>query len=175
MADEGTPALHIDFDAMLRKKPPQELLSAPFCAEFKYQLKPFVTEINARLPHPRFGVAPMYGLAGGIQGGNDCQTISKTATISLDIAIDPKNRSQLNVENGYQSSVTLGEAAWCNSFPDAVQLLPKGNACRGDYHKAGYVHLAGLKLDRGALAQAELKVMHDWPAEYRATQNRFDE
>jgi hypothetical protein len=53
-------------------------------------------------------------------------------------------------------------------------LLKGGNSDADEYRRLGYVHLAGLKDDRGAMAQAAELVRLDFPTEYRETFDRWD-
>jgi len=55
-----------------------------------------------------------------------------------------------------------------------VELLKHGNSDGDEYRRLGYVHLAGLKEDRGAMAQAAELVRLDFPTEYMTTFLRWD-
>jgi hypothetical protein len=174
LASKGIPALHIDHDAYLRKPLPERILKAASVAEFLYEPKKFVYELNRRLPVPRLEVIGM-GCAGGIVGGCDLEAFTAIAAASLDIASNPKNRAMLKATNGYQAAVLFGEVSQGSNLAERTEvLLPRGNGYAEDYRKAGYMHLAGLKADRGALAQMAIQTQLDFPEAYLATAKLFD-
>ena len=107
-------------------------------------------------------------------GGTALERIIEVCEDSIRIGTHPENRQAFVDANGYQASVLLGEASFASAFPDAVELLKCGNSNAEDYRRLGYVHLASLKEDRGAMAQAAELVRLDFPDEYRKTFERWD-
>jgi hypothetical protein len=173
LADRGEAAIHIDYDAFIRKPLPASILTAPFAGEFFYTAKPFIGYVNETLRHKRLETITR-GIGGGIMGGTALEQISAVCEESIRIGCHPDNRQAFVEANGYQASVLLGEASFAHAFPDAVELLKGGNSDADEYRRLGYVHLAGLKDDRGAMAQAAELVRLDFPTEYRETFDRWD-
>ena len=173
LADCGQEAIHIDYDAFIRKPLPDSILTAPFAGEFFYVAKPFIGYVNETLRHKRLNLITR-GIGGGIMGGTALDQISAVCEESIRIGCHPDNRQAFIEANGYQASVLLGEASFAHAFPDAVELLKGGNSDADEYRRLGYVHLAGLKDDRGAMAQAAELVRLDFPTEYRETFDRWD-
>ena len=173
LADQGEAAIHIDYDAFIRKPLPASILTAPFAGEFFYTAKPFIGYVNETLRHKRLDIITQ-GIGGGIMGGTALERIIEVCEDSIRIGCHPENRQAFVDANGYQASVLLGEASFASAFPDAVELLKHGNTDAEEYRRLGYVHLAGLKDDRGAMAQAAELVRLDFPDEYRKTFDRWD-
>jgi hypothetical protein len=173
LADRGEAAIHIDYDAFIRKPLPASILTAPFAGEFFYTAKPFIGYVNETLRHKRLETITR-GIGGGIMGGTALEQISAVCEESIRIGCHPENRQAFVEANGYQASVLLGEASFASAFPDAVELLKHGNSNAEEYRRLGYVHLASLKDDRGAMAQAAELVRLDFPTEYRETFDRWD-
>ena len=173
LADRGEAAIHIDYDAFIRKPLPDSILTAPFAGEYYYPAKAFIGYVNETLRHKRLDIITQ-GIGGGIMGGTALERIIEVCEDSIRIGCHPENRQALMLANGYQASVLLGEASFASAFPDAVELLKHGNTDAEEYRRLGYVHLAGLKEDRGAMAQAAELVRLDFPTEYMTTFLRWD-
>lgn len=175
MAQRGIHALHVDYDAFLKKKLPDHILNAQFTAEYRYEPKPFAININKNLPVPLLDKLEV-GLAAGIAGGCDTDGIINYTSKSIGIATDPRNREFLMKQNGFQASILFGEIASGSQFKDTAEvILPRGSNFVEDYRKLGYIHLAGLKKDRGAMAEAMLQVQISFPNEFMETGLRYEE
>jgi hypothetical protein len=175
LARRGTPFLHIDHDAFLRRRLSAAFLQAPFCGEFLYPAKDFLPLLNIRLGAPRFARTPTVCCATGVFGGNDTEGIMCWCEASLATALHPANRDALRQANGYQASVLLGEAALGECIPCGLApLLPQGIDSQEDYRATGFMHLRDLKRDRAALLQTELYLLRDFHDAYFETARRFD-
>jgi hypothetical protein len=176
LAQRGTPFLHIDHDAFLRRRISAAFLEAPFCGEFLYPAKDFLPLLNIRLGAPRFARTPTVCCATGVFGGNDTEGILHWCKASLATALHPANRDALRQANGYQASVLLGEAAAAHAYEGGktTPLLPHGMYSLEDYRATGFMHLRELKRERAALLQAEGYLLRDFNAAYFETARRFD-
>ena len=175
LAQRGTPFLHIDHDAFLRRRLRDDFLAAPFCGEFLYPAKDFLPLLNIRLGAPRFARTPTVCCATGVFGGNDTEGIMCWCEASLATALHPANRDALRQANGYQASVLLGEAAAAHAYEGKITpLLPHGMDSQEDYRATGFMHLRDLKRDRAALLQTELYLLRDFHDVYFETARRFD-
>lgn len=175
MAQKNIPAVHIDYDAFLKKRLPPHLLEANFICEFPYEPKSFVVELNQKLPVPRLEKVEL-GYSAGIIGGCDSKGIENWSSKSIEIATDPRNREFLKKQNGYQAATLFGEIAAGTDFKNNAQfLLPRGHHFPEDYRSAGYIHLASLKKDHGVMAQAAIQVQISFPNEFMETGARFEE
>ena len=172
----GRAAIHIDHDAILRRKLPNDILASKFICEFKYNPRPLTRQINSSLPIPRLSEITT-GLAHGVFGGCDLDKIIEFTEKSIDIATDERNREFLKQCNGYEASVLFGEVSSGDVFGDTCSvLLPSGELCGEDYRKIGYIHLAGnLKKDKGVLAQAAFMAQLDFPNECSMVSKLFDD
>lgn len=182
LALRGTPAIHIDYDCFLRKPLPVKILTAPYSCEYIYTPRQFVTDINnglkLKMLDQENGELNL-GLAAGISGGCDSETILDWTEKAIYVATHPDNRNFLLRQNGYQASVLFGEVAPGSYFKGRVEtLFASENAndrTEEIYRKNGYIHLAGpLKKDRGAMAQAAMRVQLDFPEEFKLTAERLD-
>lgn len=171
----GVPAVQIDWDVFLRRPLPARLLAAPFLTEFCFRPARFIAALNRRLPVPRLARIPPLACAGGIMGGCDLAAIAAVAEESIRVAADPRNRAVLARSDGYQAASLLSEVSYGAALAHCTAaLLPPGGGTFADAARAGYVHLAGVKRDRGGMAQAAMQVQRDFPAEYLATARRWD-
>ena len=160
MGLRGSPYLHMDFDTIFRKQLPARILQAGVVGEYLYQTIKWANDINRR--YPRHPVMPKSSLACGFFGGNDIAAISRVAELSLEF----EKQHDLGHYNGYQSSVLIEEVALGAITTD--ELLVRGReSTYGEYHQLGYMHVAGQKTDRGAMAQAEMAFSCDFPDEHR--------
>lgn len=175
MAERNIPFIQVDYDAWLCKKLPDTILNSVFFCEFLYNTKPFVNVINSSLPVRRFDQIPSKSCATGIYGGNDLKNILNYSRESIRVATHSDNRSILRNVNGYQGSVLIGESAPGHAFEGKIEtLLPRGNNFPEDYRKAGYIHVAGLKKNEGAMAKMAIRLQIDFPEEYLLTAKLFN-
>lgn len=171
----GVPAVQIDWDVFLRRPIPERLLRAPFLTEFLFRPRRFIGTLNRRLPVPRLARIPRLGCSGGLMGGCDLDAIAAEAEASLSIATDPRNAAVLTAADGYQAASLFSEVAYGAALANRTEpLLPVGGGTFADAARAGYVHLAGVKRERGGLAQAAMQVQRDFPREYLRTARRWD-
>jgi len=170
IAGRGETAFHIDHDVFLRRPLPSRILAAPFAGEYFYESSKAAQSLNDTLPAPRFVGAMPRGLTGGIMGGTDHARIAQVCRESLSIALDPSNREILKSANGYVASTVFGEFSFSHAFPDAVDLLPRGQDYQIDYYRAGFMHAAGaLKNNAGSRMEMLEFFRTEFPVEFAAT------
>lgn len=170
----GQPAFHIDHDVFLRRPFPDHILSASYSAEFFYSPSKSVQDLHHTLPVPRFTGPLPRGLAAGIMGGNDHAGIAQVCRESLACALDPRNCAVLQAADGYLASTIFGELSFGQAFPDAAELLPRGQFHQIDYYRAGYMHACGLKKIAGSRMEMLEFFRTEFPDEFASTLPRWD-
>ena len=187
MAERGQPYLHCDHDGGLEKGLSPDMHDTPIIAENRYgpeftttaedcrrmeDLFRELQSVHAKFSPKRFAALPASALASGIFGGNDLDGIARWADASLRCAFNPANRALLQTHNGYQTSVVIEEAAAEHDLgANARFIYTTGD--QADADRTGWYHLAGLKLDRGALVQSALNLQSDFPDAYEQTMLRW--
>ena len=177
MAERNIPCVHIDYDAWLRKKLPDNLLNADFFCEYLYDTRDFVKSIHDQFTVKRFNdKIPEKSCATGIYGGNDLQSILQYSRESLKVGIHQSNREFLKETNGYQTSVIIGEVAPSKTFAGRMEfILPRGPNRPEDHANAGHIHLGRLKKDHGIMAKMAIRLQLDFPNEYIKIAKLFNE
>lgn len=172
---EGKGYVHLDHDGILRKALDKTALNAACIAEHRYTPKPFAEKLLKRMPKPPVS-AITSALACGISGGNDLAALSMWSKESLRCATDPDNAAMLAKANGFQASVLLEECAielHCGKKAEMIYRDPAASMLH-QAQRSGWYHMAGLKRNRGARAQAELRCAWEWPKEHRRTLDGFN-
>lgn len=161
----GKPFVHIDCDAFLRRRPPDDFLRAPAVCEHLYANKNFLSHVHARMTVKGVAQNPVEGrgAAGGLMGGCATDELGPYAENAIAGILHPQNRAQIRRESGYQASCYFGECAFYERFAGRISpLIGHASAGGNDYWRAGWMHLAGrLKREPGAITRAELQVMSD--------------
>ena len=171
MAERGQPYLHMDHDGGLERGLAPDMHAAPIIAENRYTPDAEFHHLNLRFPAMRLPKITT-ALACGIFGGNDLDGIARWADASLRCAFDPANRALLQTHNGYQTSVVIEEVAAEHDLGAHARFIYT-TGDQADADRTGWYHLAGLKLDRGALVQSALNLQSDFPDAYEQTMRRW--